>query len=188
MIEMVEYELGDVLLLPKDKAVGIYTWVKEKFGKKVADTLAALEHHNYIHAELYVGGGYVLAAWTNGVHLISYPLSVFKNFNVYRHPKLLNKTEEAEHIRECLAANVRKYFNKPYDFVSLLLNALPEILSFGFEPLERMVESKLPYDNPEAMICSELVARMYEQCGIIIEPKAEFVTPDDLAEHFIQIA
>jgi len=178
---MIEYKPGDTLLLPKDKALGPYTWIKNQFGKKVADFLAAVEHHNYIHAELCVGNGYTLAAWENGVHLVSYPLHVLKNFHVYR-PIDTPKTFET-----CVIQQVKNYFNKPYDFVSLILNGIPEILSLGMEPLERFFESKLPYDNPEAMICSELVARIYERCGVTIEPRPEFVTPDDLAEHLVRI-
>ena len=37
---MIEYRPGDVLLLPKDKALGPYLWIKEQFGEKVADFLA----------------------------------------------------------------------------------------------------------------------------------------------------
>jgi len=32
------------------------------------------------------------------------------------------------------------------------------------------------------MICSELVARMYKDAGIFLEPDPEFTTPDDLAQ------
>ena len=59
--------------------------------------------------------------------------------------------------REVIKEIVRKYFNKQYDFVSLILNGIPEILSLGIETLERYFENALPYDNPDKMICSELV-------------------------------
>jgi len=123
---------------------------------------------------MYIGGGFVIAAWVNGVHIISYPLAQFSKFHIYRYPGL------DDDKRAKMRSVITKYFNKPYDFISLILNGIPEILSLGFEPLERFFEGKLPYDNPNMMICSELVARIYQEVGIYFEPKAEFVTPDDL--------
>ncbi|WP_129408107.1 hypothetical protein [Marinitoga lauensis] len=172
----VELKVGDVLLLKKEDAPGIYTFLKQFLGKNIADIIAKIEGHEYIHSELYVGNGYVLAAWFNGVHLIKYPLRILGNFDIYRHEKMDNEK------RSVIKRNVAKYFNMRYDFASLILNGLPEILSLGFEPLERYLEKQLPYSDPNKMICSELVARMYKDAGIIIEPDPEFVTPDDIAQ------
>ena len=173
---MIELKTGDILLLKKENAPGAYTFLKKFLGKDFADFVAKIEKHEYIHSELYVGNGYVLAAWFNGVHLIKYPLEVLSKFDIYRHEKM------DEEKRKVIRKNVAKYFNMPYDFVSLILNGLPEILSLGFEPLERYFEKQLPYSDPKKMICSELVARMFKDAGIIIEPDPEFVTPDDLAQ------
>ena len=172
---------GDILLLPKDKAPGLYNVIKSLFGEQVADWLANLTKHKYVHAELYVGAGYTLAAWFNGVHLVHYPLSVYDRFDIYTHPKMDDEK------REKLCELVRKYFNKPYDFVSLILNGLPEILSLGIESVERYLEEQIDYENSDFLICSELIARMYEDVGLPIEPYPEFVTPDDLAEHLVKV-
>jgi len=175
-----KFQTGDVLLLPMQEAQDIYTFIEKYFGKKIADFLSAIEHHKYIHAELYVGNGYSIAAWFNGVHLVSYPLEAFDKFDVFR-------TKLTDEQKAKMRGVILEYFNMPYDFMSLILNGLPEILSFGIEPLERLIENYLNYDNPNAVICSELVARVYEQVGVKIEPHAEFVTPDDISQRFEKV-
>jgi uncharacterized protein YycO len=177
---MIDFQTGDVLLLPKEEAPGLYTIAEKFFGKDVADFLAKIEHHRYIHAELYLGNGYSIAALFNRVHLVSYPLKAFDRFDVYRY-------NLSDYQKLKMRDVALEYFNKPYDFASLILNGLPEILSLGMEPIERLIENYLNYDNPNAMICSELVARVYEKVGVKIEPRAEFVTPDDISQTFKKI-
>jgi hypothetical protein len=89
--------------------------------------------------------------------------------------------------RNIIQQNVAKYFNMHYDFASLILNGTPELLSLGIEPLERYLEKQLPYNDPNKMICSELVARMYKDAGIFLEPDPEFTTPDDLAQNLYKV-
>ena len=55
------------------------------------------------------------------------------------------------------------------------------------EPIEAYLEGKMRYQNPSAMICSELIARIFEDVGLKIERNAEFVTPDDLASELIKL-
>jgi len=56
------------------------------------------------------------------------------------------------------------------------------------EPIEAYLEGKMRYQNPSAMICSELIARIFEDVGLKVGRNAEFVTPDDLAEKLMKIA
>jgi len=176
-MKITQFQTGDILLLDKDKAMGIYPFLKKYLGKDFADFLAKIEKHNYIHAELYLGNGYTLAAWFNGVHLVRYNMNIFSQFDVFRYKGFTQNNQKI--IKE----NVKKYFNKEYDFVSLILNGLPEMLSLGIEPLEQYLQKQIPYSNPNKLICSELIARMYADAGIMFETDPEFVTPDDLAEN-----
>ncbi len=57
---------------------------------------------------------------------------------------------------------VDKYWNLPYDYASLGLNSIAEIVGafgkfVGYEDLEEKVQDLLAYNNPKNMICSELV-------------------------------
>ncbi|KLO24777.1 MULTISPECIES: hypothetical protein [unclassified Marinitoga] len=38
------------------------------------------------------------------------------------------------------------------------------------------------FDNPNAYICSELIARIYHDVGVDIKQNLEFVSPDDIAK------
>ena len=174
-------EVGDVLLLKKENAPGAYTFLKQYLGKDFADFMAKLEKHNYIHSEIYVGNGFILAGWFNGVKLLRPHISYISKFDIFRHPKM--DDEKRKRIQQSVA----KYFNAPYDFKSLILNGIPELVSLGIEPLERYLEKQINYDDPSKMICSELVARLYKDAGIFIEDNPEFVTPDDLAENLEKI-
>jgi len=174
---MLELKTGDVLLLRKEDAPGAYTFIEKYLGKDFADKVASLEKHKYIHAEIYVGNGFILAGWFNGVKLLQPPLHYIAKFDIYRNSKM----DDAK--RYLMKKKVAKYFNAPYDFASLILNGIPEVLSLGFEPLERYFEKQLPYSDPSKLICSELVARLYKDIGIEIEENPEFVTPDDIAEN-----
>jgi hypothetical protein len=178
---MLELKTGDVLLLKKEDAPGAYTFLEKYLGKNVAKFLAQIEKHEYIHAEIYVGNGFVLAGWFNGVKLIRPPLQYISKFDIYRHEKMDDEK------RKTIQQSVAKYFNAPYDFASLILNGIPEVLSLGIEPLERYLEKQIDYSDPEKLICSELVARLYRDAGIFIEDNPEFVTPDDLAENMEKI-
>ena len=175
-------ETGDVLLLPTEHS-GVYQWFAEKLGENVAELIKNIEHNRYIHAEIYVGYGHVLGAWMSGVKLIKLSpavLDYYSKFHIYR-PLLL------EEQRKQIENEWQKYFNKPYDYISLAQNAIIEVLSLGLEPLEKYFESLALYENPNAMICSEVVARILEDVGYVIEPRPEFVTPDDLADKLIRI-
>jgi hypothetical protein len=170
---------GDVLLYTKESTPGVYTFLAEKGKKELADLLSLLTNHKYIHAELYLGNGWVLAGTFEGVKLYKPDLKTLLSAHIYRPPMPVSSEE--------LRKVVTKYFNLEYDWASLLLNAIPEILSFGNEQLERMIENWLGYKNERKMICSEVIARIYKDLGYEFEPNAEFVTPDDIAEKFVKI-
>jgi len=169
---------GDALLFTKESTAGVYTYFAEK-NKPLADLLAKLVNHNYIHAELYLGNGWVIAGWFNGVKLYKPSLQLLSTVHIYRPPIEVDKDK--------LKESVKKYFNYEYDWVSLILNGLPEIISFGNEQIEKIVEDWVKYSDDQKLICSELIARIYEDLGYKIEPRAEFVTPDDIAERFQRV-
>lgn len=173
---------GDVLLLPKGVFPDVYEFFEKYLGKDITDALAKIEKHNYIHADLYIGGSWVISATPNGVHLLKYSLKLISKFDIYRYPYSDIKFEM------CINKQISQFLNMPYDFVSLLLNGFIEFASFGLEPLERFLEDKFSlYNTPFMVICSELIARIYDKCGVKIESNDEFVTPDDLAQHLEKI-
>lgn len=169
---------GDIVLVPKETTPGIYTFVEERFGKIFAKALAQLYGHNYIHAEVVVGNDFQMGAWPNGVKIWKVPLNYYTLVHIYRlkpeYKKVITKEE--------MIQAVQKYFNKEYDFPSLLLNTIITLLSFGNDSLERKFEIDFTYSNPDKLICSELVARIYEELGFTIERNAEYTTPDDIAQ------
>ncbi len=170
---------GDVLLYPKETTPGIYTFLVKQGKKELADILSLLTNHKYIHAELYLGNGWVLAGTFEGVKLYKPDLRTLLSAHIFRPPTPVN----GEELRKVVV----KYFNLEYDWASLLLNAIPEILSFGNEQLERMIEDWLNYKNERKMICSEVIARIYKELGYEFEANSELVTPDDIAEKFVKI-
>lgn len=168
---------GDVILVPKENTAGIYTFIAERFGKAFADALSFFFGHNYIHAEIYVANGWQMGAWFDGVKVWKPPLNYFGLVHVYRLKPELKKVITIENMLEA----VRKYFNREYDFPSLILNALIQILSFNSEKREAKLQADFGLYANERVICSELVAKIYEDIGITIEHNSEFVTPDDIA-------
>lgn len=169
---------GDIILVPKKNAKGVYTFVEEKFGKTFANLLSQFYSHNYIHAEISVGNDWQMAAWVNGVKVWKVPLNYYATVHVYRlkpeYKKMITKDEMIEAIKN--------YLNKEYDFPSLILNTIITLLSLGNDSAERKLEADFTYYSPDKLICSELVARIYEELGFTIERQAEFTTPDDIAQ------
>ncbi len=176
----IKLEVGDILLLPAEKGP-VFQFLAKLFGETFTRFVATLLGHRYIHAELYIGSGWILAAWMNGVKLVKARPQYVDRFDIFRHPDIQSKH------RRWIEKIFERYYNLPYDYVSLVENAMIEVASVGFEPLEAYFEGKVPYDNPKAMICSELIARIYDDIGLTIERKAEYVTPDDLAEVFVRV-
>lgn len=185
-----ELKTGDVILCPAKNTNGIYTamnsWLVNTFkdniiikvvGKAILDYLTNnVFKHKYIHAEIYLGNGWQMGAWFNGVHLWKPPLQYFSAVHIYRTKKPLDSAK--------ILKKAKKEFNKNYDFTSLILNSAIEILSLGNEEREQALESAIKqlYDNSNSVICSELVARILKASNVIIEPTEEYVTPDDIAE------
>ena len=150
--------------------------------KAVAEQVVRLAQQEYIHAEIYLGRGWVLAGWFEGVKLVKYKPSVFQMFDVVRYEGL---------DKEKMFKAVDKYWNLPYDYASLGVNSIIELISafgnfVGYEDLEEKIEDWLPWDNPKAMMCSELVARMLMEGGVEFD-KPEFISPQDLVQHPKQI-
>jgi len=181
---------GDIILCPKENTDGVYNammkWVEETFkdnvvlkviGKYLVEYLAdQVYNHNYIHTEIYLGNGWQMGAWFNGVHLWKPNLQYYTNVHIYRPKKTVNP--------DVILNAANQEFNKGYDFTSLILNSLITLLALNSEERERAFEdvvSKM-YSDSNNVICSELVARILASDGIIIEPHTEYVTPDDIAQ------
>lgn len=171
---MFNFKKGDILLLPTENAQGVYQFVKEKFGKIVADILSSFYGHQYMHAEVYLGNGYAIGAWTDGVKIYKIPLNILGLYHVYRCKYPIDE--------KMIDNSISELFNLPYGWEKLFVNTIITLLSFGNESLEKMYEEHFKLNMKDKVICSELVARIYEKQGIIIERQAEFTTPDDIAQ------
>ncbi len=167
MINVIELKPGDLLLLKKDKDV-IHKYIRENFGTTIENILTSLTGQEYLHAELYLGEGWVLSATVNGIKLNKYSAqSLLDNFDIFR-PKF--KVDEQELVNQ-----VKNHHNKRYDFVSLYLNIIDTISQlFG-------KKFQFPYDSKYMLICSEMISRIYEDMGISFHENSEYVTPQDLA-------
>ncbi len=147
--------------------------------EQVAKEVVKLAGQEYIHQEIYLKNGWVLAAYGNGTKLVKYPPSQYHVFDVVRFEGV---------DKEKVLAAVDKYWNLPYDYTSLGLNTIAEIFGAfgkfaGFEDLEDKVQGFLRYDNPNAMICSELVQRMLQEGGVKFDQPLEYISPSDLKDH-----
>ncbi len=181
-MRMEELKAGDVLLLPKEHAEGVYRFIEDNFGNRVADILTRIENHDYIHAELYIGNGYAIGAWFNGVHIYKIPVQHLALYHVYR-PVRDIKMED-------LKKSVVKHFNLPYAFDQLLLTGVIKAISLGNEVLYNTFTSYFDLPSTDRVICSELVAQILRDCGVYISTlKPEFVTPDHIAQskEFVRI-
>ena len=178
---------GDVLLLPT-KYTEVYTTIAGVLGAKVTQFLPLLLNEPYLHAELYIGKGYTMGAWLNGVHISRYPLSTQMKFDVYRHVD--EQASEAvknviiEDFEAFLNKRPTRFLNKPYDFTTLIYNTVAELMQILKK--EKTVEENIPrLDTPDAFICSELVARVYDAARYNLQTgdkSLEWVSPSDLAE------
>lgn len=194
---MIELKPGDVILWPRDKTQNLYTllleWAKNAisgitknpqladFAAKLAvNTLADSMKHKYIHVEITMLNNHLFGAWFNGTHLwkpsLDQRIQIIKDTSIFR-PVV--EIDESKLVKAAM-----KYRNKPYDFTSLILNAAIEVGAFGQEEAEKRLEelAKSMYVNDNALICSELIAKIYEDLGYKIERHSEYVTPDDIAQ------
>jgi len=178
---------GDVLLLPT-KYTEIYTLIAGTIGATVTQFLPKLLGEPYLHAELYIGKGYTMAAWTNGVHVHRYPLSTQMKFDVFRHrdedkaPKAIERLM-LEDFKAYLEHRPTRFLNKPYDFQSLFLNTIAELAQV-LKHEKTVEENTMRIDTPDAFMCSELVARVYKEAGYDLktgDKSPEWVSPSDLA-------
>lgn len=183
-------EIGDILLLPTE-SVETFKIIASLLGQNTAKLIKNLTDQDYLHAEMYIGNGYIMASWLNGVHIAKYPISVLSKFDVFRHRNKRVKAVIRERIKDDLKAFINgettKYINKPYDLQSLILNSISEIV--GIVANEEDFENSLNFDNPHAYICSEMIARIYADAGVKIKDNLEFISPDDIAKspEFIKV-
>lgn len=169
---MIALKPGDVLLLKPNKDI-VHSYLQDNFGNIVDKIATAVTGQKYLHAELYLGEGWVLSATVNGVRLNKYSTStIIKNFDIHR----ATFDYDAEKIRTI----VKDYHNLRYDFISLYLNIIDTISSiFG-------IKFQFPYDTKYMVICSELIARIYKDL-YGIEFEGEYTTPQDLTKKFKKV-
>lgn len=168
MIKITELKPGDLLLLKQDKDI-VHTYLRENFGTMVENMITGLTGQKYLHAELYLGEGWVLSATVNGVKLNKYSTeTLLKNFDIFR-PKF-------EIDESVLLNQIKDNHNKRYDFISLYLNIIDTIGQMFGKKFE------FPYDTKFMLICSELIARIYEKMGATFHENVEYITPQDLAD------
>lgn len=187
MMKNIKLEIGDVILIPTTSKDGLYTilmkWQETQFKDNILLNLASklfLNYlksqtgHEYIHQELYLGNGWHMSQTGNGVMVYKPSLDMYQIGHVYRY---INDFDKNQFLKIA-----KMYHNKQYDYTSLILNAGIELFSLNNEQVEQEMENtmKQMYDNPNQMICSELVQRVYEDLGIKIERWQEYVTPDDI--------
>jgi len=184
-VQGIELKPGDVMLLPT-QYTEVYTIIQGVLGGPITSLLPRILNEPYLHAEIYIGSGFSMAAWTSGIHVHKYPLSVQMKFDFFRHKN--DKASEA--IKDLMVTEFVnylnnepvKYLNKRYDFSTLFYNTIAELTQvLGYE---QIIETKTPrFDTPEIMICSELIARMYQDAGYDLKVgNPEWVSPADLAE------
>jgi len=181
----IELKVGDILLLPT-KYTEVYSMIAGVLGANVTELIPKLIDNPYLHAELYIGNGYSIAAWLNGVHVVKYPLSTLMKFDIYRHKD--DKASEAvkkvilEDFEAYLQKKPTRFLNKTYDFKTLFYNTIAELADLL--KLEKVVERKAnTMDTPDSFICSELVARIYNAAGYDLQTNdtsLEWISPSDL--------
>lgn len=191
---------GTVLLFRKENTDGAYTFLSKIIEKTIRrrtrdaltytiarliaqitlDKLAELFKHDYIHAELVLPRGHILAAWFNGV--VKYTPTAEQAKMLRVNTDVFVPVVELDPVK--LEQAAAKYVGKQYDFTSLILNFITQVRALGNEVKEEQLENALLkyYDNSEKMICSEVIARIYEELGYKIERSAEYTTPDDIAQ------
>jgi len=205
-------KVGDVILLPTEEIpmvydtivnisntyanqlkAGILTWIESKYGAQarkvaealfknvdageiVAKSLIELTGQHYLHAGLFVGVSksavWTLEATFTGVKLVLHPLKSFARFDIYTCEEV-----DSEKVQDVIL----DFWNRPYDLPALIREAIAEIL--GVFHLEKWFEDQIKYDNPHMLICSELVARVYEKAGYKLFDNPEDVSPQDIADH-----
>lgn len=176
IITSVKLSPGDMLALKSDQDF-VHKFLQDHFGNIVEKLLTSLTGQEYLHVELYLGEGWSITATPNGIKLQKYDIdTIARYFDIFR-PKIKIHKEK-------LIDEVKKHHNKPYDFTSLFLNIveeISEIFSIKFET---------PYSSEYQLICSELVATIYEDLGIVFRERPEVMQPQDLVNsgYFIKIA
>lgn len=168
MITLTKLQPGDVLMLKSEKDLA-RKYLIDNFGKNVANMVTKLTGQKYLHSEMYLEEGWVITATPNGVHLQKYDTeTILENFDIFRSK---NEIDTA-----VLRKEIKKHHNKRYDWLSLYWNIADTISSiFG-------LTLKAPYDTKFAVICSELIARVYESLGLRFQERAEFITSQDIVD------
>ena len=148
-----------------------------EIGEKVAEFLKEKTGNSYLHAGIYLDKGYGLEAWFNGVKLVKYTPKAIASFHVFRH-KEFNLEQHGPKVLE----KAKEYFNRSYDFASLIINSLAEISNLFWHSEKKIEKLFKSYNTENAVICSELVARIYEEIGLPITENPEFTSPGDIAQ------
>lgn len=173
-VNVQDFRFGDILLFSTKQPKYIYEELETKIGKFLTEILYQQSGQKYIHQEILLQGTYTLQQTFNGVYILKRNLEDFKYITVRRHKnfKQINKEEFFKVIT--------KYWNLPYDFSSLQLNAIQSF--FQQLPMyEQFIQNLINYENNKLLICSETIQRIYEDLGLKVhDDKQEFVSPQNL--------
>ncbi|HDK27636.1 MAG TPA: hypothetical protein ENG48_11205 [Candidatus Atribacteria bacterium] len=181
----IEIKKGDVLLYPNNKNNPIYKYTSGMFGEFITNLLVKASNYRYMHTAVYIcpskhkGYFWTLEAIDKGIYLIEKPISHLQFVDIIRRQGITEKQR-----KDLVDIALNKYWNKPYDFTSLLLNGVCQLAEV-VELQDYLKDLFMKYaDTPHMLICSELVARLMRDVGLPVEKNGadEFVTPSDLAE------
>jgi len=142
------------------------------FGKLIR--LGTLSRWN--HAVIYIGNGQIIEANPQGVQIS--PVTKYPEGTI-----AWNKHEGLNiDQRTAIVAAAHKAVGQPYDFFTILVLAL-RIL--GIKLLSNMYVLRRLAEK-DGFICSELVDHCYDQAGVTISDKPDYLTtPGDLAFRLI---
>lgn len=174
-IGTLKLKAGDILLFPTKTRMDnpVYKYVSKIFGEVVADFLWNHVDYEYGHSEIYYGAGYGLGSMSNGSRFGQYDLSLLSNLTILRHKENVDEPK--------MRNSIEKFWNNPYDYDSLMRNTLTEILNILY--LEEIIEDMWDIDTPKENICSEIIARIYDDYGLDFTDKEEWISPMDILKN-----
>jgi hypothetical protein len=109
----------------------------------------------------------------NGSRFGKYDLSLLSNLTILRHKEPVDEAK--------MRNSIEKFWNNPYDYDSIMRNTLTEILNILY--LEEVIENMWDKNTVKENICSELIARIYDDYGLKFTNKSEWTSPTDIMQN-----
>ena len=148
---------------------------------ELSKLIAEVTHSQYSHAFMYIGNGFIVESTFGGVQI-----SPLKKYDDGHHHviSVRHKTLSAEE-RQKVRKSALKYLGKKYGYPQLLWYLLARMIGKSEDP-----KWQLDLDK-NGMVCSEAIARAYEDNGFRIKDGLEpyAIEPVDFveSEHFVRI-